>query len=155
MRPWVNTIVSVAQLRTTRELRIINCTLDNHRNVIYFQEPDVSERYGKVWQTIDNAFARPITVDDGTADYVPTQVLAENFREHGFDGVGYRNSLGPGHNIVLFDLESADIINCSLLTIRSLKLEYQQAGNPYFVANVDDAITRECPSMHPLRLDTE
>jgi hypothetical protein len=47
----------------------------------------VSERIA-VWKDIDRALAQPVTDDHDTADYVPTQVLAEAFREHGFDGVG-------------------------------------------------------------------
>jgi hypothetical protein len=94
VRPWIGEIVSVAQLRTTKELRFINCTIDEHRHVLCFKEPDERERERAVWQAIDQAFSRPVTADDDTADYAPTQVLAETFREGGFDGVGYRSSLG-------------------------------------------------------------
>jgi len=45
VRPWKDEFVSVAQLTTTRELRLINCTTDDHQVMkFYFNEPDASER---------------------------------------------------------------------------------------------------------------
>jgi hypothetical protein len=137
VRPWIGTIVSIAQLKTMRELRVVNCTIDDHRNMIYSQEPDAGKRELAVWQAIDRAFARPLTVDDDMGDYAPTQVLAEAFREHGFDGVGYRSSLGPGHNLVFFELDAADIINRSLREIRGFgKLEHSNVGGTFHEAPV-------------------
>jgi RES domain-containing protein len=134
VRPWVGALVSVAQLETSPVLRVMNCTTDEHRTMIYFVEPDAKERERAVWQDIDKAFSRPVEISDDVASYAPTQIMAEFFRQNGFDGVAYRSSLGPGHNIALFDLDAADVINCSLVEIAGLKLEYGQAANPYFVA---------------------
>jgi len=130
VRPWIGEIVSVARLRTTKELRFINCTIDVHRHVFYCKEPDERERERAVWQDIDRAFSRPVTSDDDTADYAPTQVLAETFREGGFDGVGYRSSLGDGHNLAIFDLNAADIVECSVRQISDIKFQYTQTGGP-------------------------
>jgi hypothetical protein len=101
--------------------------------MVYFNEPDAPERERAVWRDIDRAFSRPAAVGDDVASYVPTQIMTEIFREDGFDGVAYGSSLGPGHNIALFDLDAADVLNCSLVEIGGLKLQYSQAANPYFV----------------------
>jgi len=78
-----------------------------------------------VWLDIDRAFSRPVVVGDDVADYAPTQILAEVFRQHGFDGVACRSSLGPGHNIALFDPDTAAILNCSLVSIRNVIFEHE------------------------------
>jgi hypothetical protein len=80
VRPWVGALVSAAHLESTRELRLLNCTSDDHRTMIYFAEPDAPERERAVWKDIDRAFSRPVSVQDDTADYAPTQILAELFR---------------------------------------------------------------------------
>ena len=82
---------------------------------------------------IDEAFARPVTPADDLADYAPTQIIAELFKVHGFDGIAYRSSLGPGHNIALFDLDAANLTNCFLWQVEAVKFKFEEAANPYFV----------------------
>lgn len=127
VRPWQGAYVSVAQLETARELRIINCTTEHPRTRIYFAEPDAPTRELEVWKDIDEAFAWPVTAEDDRAEYAHTQLLAEVFKESGLDGVAYRSSLGEGHNIALFDLNSANIVNRSLREITSVKYGHKQA----------------------------
>jgi RES domain-containing protein len=133
VRPWVGAIVSLAQLKTTRVLRFINCTVDDPRNMIYFQEPSAEERERAVWGDVDRAFARPVEIDDDTANYAPTQVMAEAFREQGFDGVAYRSSLGPGHNIAVFDLDAARIASCSIVNVKTVQITISELTETYFV----------------------
>ena len=140
-RPWVGALVTVAELRTARLLRVLNCTTDDQKTKIYFDEPAPEERQRVVWIDIDRAFAEPVSrIDDDVASYAPTQMLAEQFRQRGLDGIGYRSAAGLGHNIALFDLDSADVMNCTLFRVDGLKLESSQAGNTYF-------ITKHYPSL--------
>lgn len=132
VRPWVGSHVSLGQLKMRKDLKIVNCTSDKKPNVFYFKEPSPEEREKTVWKDIDSAFSRPVTVSDDTADYVPTQIIAELFKDNGFDGLGYRSSLGDGFNIVLFDIDAAEIINCFLYKIDSVSFEFSQDANPYF-----------------------
>lgn len=133
-RPWVGAHVSVSQVKTVRELKILNCTSDKQGASFYFDEPDPSKREEAVWRDIDRAFAEPVTRSDDTADYAPTQILAELFRENGMDGVGYRSALGTGHNLALFELNCAEVINGQLVKVDSLDITFSQADNPYFVS---------------------
>jgi RES domain len=133
-RPWVGALVSVAQLRTARDLRVLNCTTDGQRRMIYQQEPVPEERQRAVWRDIDQAFAEPVLRTDDVADYAPTQMLAEFFRQNGLDGVGYRSALGVGHNLAIFDLDTAYVLNCSLVRVDRVSLDYSEAANPYFVS---------------------
>lgn len=133
VRPWVGSYVSVAQFTLKREIRVINCTSDDHGLNLYSQEPDPHERERAVWRDIDRGFSQPVTPSDDTADYVPTQIIAELFRSNGLDGVAYRSSLGPGHNLALFDLDSTAVVGCGLFEIRGVSFDSVMAANPYTV----------------------
>jgi len=135
VRPWIGLDVSVAQFKLGREVRIVECTTDDHRLMAYGSEPDPKERERAVWYDIDRAFSQPINPVDDTADYAPTQVLAEFFRENGFDGIAYRSSLGEGHNLALFDINVAALVNCQLVRIDSIKFDFSMAANPYFTTD--------------------
>ena len=125
VRPWVGSYVSVGQFKIVRELKVVNCTTERKGLTIYFKEA--------VWSDIDKAFAKPITPTDDVADYVPTQVLSELFKGKGLDGIGYRSSLGDGFNIALFDIHSAEIINCFLFIVDNIKFDFTEMATPYYL----------------------
>lgn len=134
VRPWIGSYISVGQFKTLKDLIVIDCSVGHARGSrFYFKEPDAPEREEVVWSCIDRSFSEPVTQDGSTADYAPTQVLSELFRDNGFDGVVYKSLLAKGHNIVLFDMDAADLINCFLFEVTSVKYEFRQAANPYFV----------------------
>ncbi|MEX2663009.1 MAG: RES family NAD+ phosphorylase [Vicinamibacterales bacterium] len=125
--------MSIAQFNMMRDARIVNCTTDDQRIMIYSTEPEPEERARAVWRDIDHAFSRPVTAGDDTANYSPTQVIAEFFRENGLDGIAYGSSLGRGHNVALFDPDAAVLVNCGLVEIRGVNLDFSLAANSYFV----------------------
>lgn len=138
-RPWVGSEVSVAQFRIVRDLTIIDCSVHHSLHPLYFKadegfyEPDESEREKAVWAFIDQAFSRPVVSNENQAHYVPTQVIAEVFKSNGFDGVAYKSTLGSGHNIALFDLAAATLVNCTLFDVKSVCFEFKPASVTYFV----------------------
>jgi hypothetical protein len=125
VRPWKAGVVSVGQFKPVRDLRIVNTTLESRQAMYLGRQPNAKKREEAVWGDIDHAFSAPTTPTDNAAEYVPTQVLAELFRESGFDGVGYRSAYGPGHNIVLFDLSLADHINCMLVSVLDIQFDFK------------------------------
>ena len=133
VRPWIGSLVSVAQFEVIRDQNLINCTSDDPSFRIYFDEPGPTARETANWAAIDRAFARPVTVDDSVSGYEPTQILAELFKSEGFEGIAYRSSLGDGHNIALFDLDAAELHGCMLMSVDKVRLEVSQADNPYVV----------------------
>jgi RES domain len=132
-RPWVGSFVSVGQFKILRELKIINCTTEKKGYKMYFHEPSPEERKKAVWSAIDKSFSLPVNPSDDVADYVPTQVIAELFKSKGFDGIGYRSALGDGFNIALFDIDSAEIINCFLYAVKKIDFDFSEISNPYFL----------------------
>jgi len=134
VRPWVGSYVSVGQFKIVREIKVVNCATDERKGfTFYFKEPSPKKREEAVWSDIDKAFAKPVTPTDDVADYVPTQVLSELFKSEGFDGIGYRSSLGDGYNITLFDINSAEIINCFLYEVNGIKFDFCEMANPYYL----------------------
>lgn len=134
VRPWVGAQVSVAQLRINKELRLVDCSR-NHgkRNTkLFFKEPPPEECLKAAWTDIDNDFARPITENDRSADYVPTQILAEFFKENGFDGILFKSSVADGHNLVLFDPDGVEIVHRQVVEIKKVSYESKWSGGARF-----------------------
>jgi hypothetical protein len=137
VRPWLGSYVSVAQFNAKRGLRVVDCTMDGDLpkdppfRPAGTPEPPPEEREKAVWYYINRAFSEPVTRADDVADYAPTQVLAENFRHNGWDGIIYGSRLGKGKNFALFDLNDADCINCRLYAITSVDLTYCEHVDMY------------------------
>ncbi len=140
VRPWLRSHISVGQFKTVNELTLINCSLHPSKKGgyrIFLKEPDDKQKEKAVWADIDRAFSRPVTPSDRSSDYVPTQIIAELFKNKGFDGVCYRSVLADGLNIALFDINAAKIVNCFLYEVEEIKFSFQQSGNPYFLLKTD------------------
>jgi hypothetical protein len=133
VRPWIGSSISVGQFKMLRELRLINCTTDKQGFIYYLKEPSAGKREESVWADIDRAFARPVSPSDDVADYVPTQIIAELFKTNNFDGIAYRSSLGDGHNIALFDLDTVELVSCFLFKAKNIRFDFQESANPYIV----------------------
>jgi hypothetical protein len=138
-RPWIGLYVSLAQFKIRMSLKIMNLPEPKHYfghiflSPPHFREPEAAECQQAVWGEIAYAFSEPVTTSDMTADYAPTQVLAEAFRKAGCDGIRYKSRLGKGYSFALFDLDSADLVNCEIFETKAVTFEFHQAGNPYFV----------------------
>lgn len=127
-RPWIGSWVSVGLFNTCRELKLVNC-ITGHKIIDLLEHAcsrDLSaeEREKAVWICIDDAFAHPVTPNDNVADYAPTQIIAELFKAYKYDGIAYRSSANEtGHNIALFDLDAADMVECQLSWIKGIRVE--------------------------------
>jgi RES domain-containing protein len=134
VRPWVGSLVSVAQFRTVRALNIIDCSVHHARNPLFLDEPTTEDREQAVWANIDRAFSEPSTRSDDAADYAATQVLAELFQNLGYDGVAYKSTFGEtGFNVALFDLESATLINCALYIVDTVDYRFREQEGRYSI----------------------
>jgi hypothetical protein len=141
VRPWVGSELSIAQFKVLKHLKLIDCSLNHSSgNPLYFNvetadfyEPNEIEREKAVWTYIDKAFSEPIIVNENQAHYAPTQIIAELFKRNGANGMVYKSLLGKGFNIALFDINTANLINCNLFRTESISFKFVQAGNPYFV----------------------
>jgi RES domain-containing protein len=136
VRPWIGSYVSVAHLNPVRDLKIIDCSLNHSLRSIrlYFvDKPTPEEKAEAVWAEIDCAFSRPVQPTDQTADYVPTQILAEFFRSNGFDGMLFKSSVSKdGANLVLFNPDDAVVKHRQVVEIKSVDLECEYTSGDRF-----------------------
>ena len=142
VRPWIGSEISVAQFKALRDLRAVD--LSRGHNQVSFghltfnhllgeEAPDAETKKKAVWIDIDSAFSRPVTLSDDTANYVPTQILAELFRDAGYDAIVYRSQFGKkGYNIALFHIEDAEAINCAPYRVKELQVQYEEIGSRWF-----------------------
>ena len=145
VRPWVGSTISLAQFVVRRDLVVVDCSRDKRRFPLWLvdgepKEMPPEEREAVVWGDISYGFSRPVTPDEPVTEYVPTQVLAEAFRSHGYDGIVYRSLLADGYNIALFDCGTAEVLNCGLYETRSMSFKSEQCDNPYFVTKYCDEL---------------
>ena len=83
-----------------------------------------------VWIDIDNAFSQPVLRSDETAEYVPTQILAELFCDEGYDGLAYRSQFGEsGYNIGLFDVGAAEAVSGKPYQVSGIDVNFEEIGN--------------------------
>jgi hypothetical protein len=136
VRPWIGSYISVGQFETVKDLTLIDCFRQQGTDLLHYmimEEPNSDEREKAVWAYIDYAFSMPVSADDPTTEYIPTQILAELFRKNGFDRVVYKSLLGEGFNVALFDIDAAKLVNCFLYNAKSVAFKFEEAGNPYFL----------------------
>jgi hypothetical protein len=142
VRPWLKSYISLGQFNTGRDLRIVDCTSDQKKWPFKaFDAKDISvipweshEYESVVWGDIGYAMSKPVTLEDSSLSYVPTQIIAESLRHHQADGIAYRSLLNEeGVNVVLFDIRDADLVACGLMETKAIQFTFEACDNPYFV----------------------
>jgi hypothetical protein len=59
--------------------------------------------------------------------------LAELFRQQGYECIIYRSQFGKeGYNVVLFNLDDAEPINCAPYEVTEIEVKYREIGNRWF-----------------------
>ncbi len=130
-------------MRTLKDQRLVDVRDDSRRTPIYLEgEPSPDEREASVWSHVARAFREPVLREDNRAGYAPTQIIAEAFRNHGYDGIAYGSAFGEGQtNVVLFDIGAAELEACELHEIKNVRLIHDEAESPYFVQTEEDGST--------------
>lgn len=130
VRPWVGSEISVGLFQMRRDLVLVDCSRDKYTPILISEldsgKPDAAKLEQVIWGGINKAFSEPVTPTDYTPDYIPTQVIAECFRVNGIDGIQYGSALGEGHNIVLFDLDEAELAQCCLFRVSGVRFSFEQ-----------------------------
>lgn len=138
IRPWMNSSISIGEFKINKDLHIINCTVLPSKNRTYknySKLPQEKRDELKVWADIEDAFCEPISQFDNVLHYIPTQCIAEFFKSKKFDGIAYKSSTKIGFNVVLFDLNVADLVACELKYVTSVKFKFESLDEPYGFTN--------------------
>ncbi|TOG56659.1 hypothetical protein CGI99_24590 [Vibrio parahaemolyticus] len=53
-------------------------------------------------------------------------MISEFVKSKGYDGIAYKSSLADGHNIVLFDLASAEVLGCQIHEVSKVQFEFKR-----------------------------
>ncbi|MBS0235340.1 MAG: RES family NAD+ phosphorylase [Proteobacteria bacterium] len=134
MRPNLASILSVAELKTVKDLNVVDCTIDiyprSYLEVMRAEKPIAffeGEMNQLIWREIDDAFALPVDRQEFAADYAPTQNIAEVLKKEGYDGIQYRSAYdgNGGRNIALFDLASADVVSVRVSRPKRIDMEFE------------------------------
>jgi hypothetical protein len=129
-RPWLNSKISLGKFITTQELRIVDFSKDVYTPVSIFDiEKEKTDKHFVemvIWGQINKAFTEPLSNSNFEADYTPTQVIAELFKNKNFDGIKYKSALGNGHNVALFDLNHAELTHCYLYNTESISYSFEE-----------------------------
>ncbi len=128
VRPWVGSNISLAIFKIKRELKVIDCSEHANSKIPFLLggEPSPEKKEEIVWAHIDNAFSRPVSPSDQSADYIPTQIISELFKNKGLDGLFYKSYLGNGLNVVLFDLSNASFEWCQVHCAKDVRYEFEE-----------------------------
>jgi len=120
VRPIIGDTVSVAKFRLQKEVRLYDLTFDMHNigneNVVELP---------RLYNTIGAMFSRPYNGD--AAKYLPTQYIAEEIKNMGFDGLRFRSSLNKdGYNVVLFNPDDCVAISSDLVEVKGIDLKLDE-----------------------------
>jgi len=99
IRPHPGEVVSLGRFATNRSLRIADFTL-HPRSKLYENDEQLDLLHLIV--AIDRTFATAAPPSDRTL-YSVTQLLSDMIRQMGFQGVGFRSTVGDGYNLVVFE----------------------------------------------------
>lgn len=127
VRPWLGSVVSVARFALGRRVKLVDCSKYHGAEAPAEDLPDPDGIDERVWTHIDYAFSRPVTRSDNTAEYAATQIIAEVFRDQGFDGVIYKSAFAEqGYNVALFDLDAALQTESYLFQVQKAAFEFRE-----------------------------
>lgn len=142
VRAWKGAPVSVAKMKITKELRILDL-----REPYLIESPFFHESLS--WEVeahaLLNRFAeelsRPVMPHETEALYRPTQHLCDVIKASGFDGIAYPSAMGHGYNVVLFDPHAAIPEEISHHRVERVGFTSRELG-PYEVPHEDIPWTR-------------
>jgi RES domain-containing protein len=128
VRPWIGSNITVSRFKIERDLRVVDCSKHHSSKALRALVRDEAlGREDGMWIAIDRAFATPVTREDESGLYIPTQIIAECFKHRGYDGILYKSLLSDdGYNLALFDLSDASVVDCVLYAAASINFSFQR-----------------------------
>lgn len=124
-RPWRDATISLGSFKTLKKLKIVDLCIDQ-TNLNSYERLTKEEIVEVVWSGIGHSFSNPVTRNDAVADYVPTQIISELFKNDGYDGLAFKSALGEGYNLVLFDIDSVSLCTCHLYEVSQIDYSFKE-----------------------------
>jgi hypothetical protein len=127
VRPWRGLLVSVAEMNSIRDLRLVDLSEPPPPSNPFIDEsPQYELELGDLLLAFGEELGRPLRRADDPRDYVPCQKLVRFIRECGlYDGIRYPSAMAPnGTNVVLFDSRLARIGPSKLVEVHEMAISY-------------------------------
>ncbi|MDX8400448.1 MAG: RES family NAD+ phosphorylase [Gallionellaceae bacterium] len=112
VRPDLRFPVTIGQFKALKELKLVDLVSERPSFYGYFFPSEVNEDV-KLWLSLSSDYSKQLFKEDQQINYLPTQVIAEYFKEQGFDGIVYQSQFMAqkrgaekeyiAKNFVLFD----------------------------------------------------
>lgn len=142
IRPIIGETVSVARFKLKKDVKLYDLTLNIHDI-----ENNEVVNLPRLYNTIGEMFSRPYNGD--ASRYLPTQYIAEEIKNMGFDGLRFRSSLHKeGINIVLFNPEACSAFASDLKEVKGIDLKLDdpmiyKIGTPRLKSEMNNLTTKE------------
>ncbi|MCC8433455.1 RES family NAD+ phosphorylase [Brevibacillus sp. M2.1A] len=115
LRPWINAVITVADVKAKRNLKVIDFVPKDTDNESSFK------------RIIGELFSRPVRPDISDIEYLPTQCIAEFVKRNGYDGVRYASAVNPGGiNYCLFDPDCVSVKISHKVLVTTINVESKQ-----------------------------
>ena len=142
VRPMLGSSVSVATILVKEDLKLLDFTGAN-------RPPNMSNEKIKFFSDLSNLYSKPVTYDDDTKDYIPTQFIAEYVKNLNYDGIIFKSSLVPEinkanlcrYNAVVFNYNKCEAIKSNVWTVAENYFDFEQRDNDSNPVNVESYIT--------------
>lgn len=118
LRPMKNDLLSVAEYKTTEEMRLANFTLDLIDDLDSYNAPFIKELF--------YSFSLPVSSD--LLDYLPTQFIAEyiKYNHEEIAGIRYTSLHNEGgYNIAFFTDEKCRFVKSKVVECSKVMYEYE------------------------------
>ena len=142
MRPRIGAVLNLATIEAQTELKLFD--------LVDFEDRKMSSVKRNLISDLAELFSKPVSEDDDTTLYIPTQYIAEYIKNLGYDGITYRSSLTPEYrerqsaykilraeeslgeemrkryNVVIFNYQKCKAVSSNRIRIANTFLAYNQ-----------------------------
>lgn len=124
VRPRLGASVSVATMRVKEkeELRILDLTM------VGKSRKAMDQAKKNLFEDLSELYCTPVTEEDDTLEYIPTQYIAEYVKNKGYDGLAFKSSLTPEwnetgadrYNVVVFSYDKCQAVRSNLVEVGAI-----------------------------------
>lgn len=128
VRPARGFVVSVCELRASRDLRILDLCRPRESLNPFLESDGLLASWLELDELLNRmawALAKPLERDDNPLDYVPSQKLSAFAKQVGFDGIRYPSAMDSGgSNLAIYDPQTCNIGNSKLVKVTAVNVDY-------------------------------
>lgn len=160
VRPWIESEITIGYFKILEDLKIVDTSTDEPKDLLLkytltekrpIESYSDAEKEEYVWGDINSAFSQPISPNESTLKYLPTQYLSEKIKIIGYDGIAFKSSLSEdGYNICLFYPDKAKCTGCNMFKIEEIKYKYEQSGNPVTLSEDNRVLYTRITDIRPI-----